>query len=194
MNKINRRKIIRTGKWRRQYKQPWKAPRHQGLTRVRGFPEVGLSTTYIHRLRQRHGTDILHFTFHLTSCHLKKARNWREWPTSVQTRSGLCALSDLKHCRCLVCRQRKVACDRRKPRCGLCEKNNFDCEYKPRDHRPGLRAGYVTLLESRVGKEQSAANGSVIQVHSWLGSHLPRAIGEENERCCRSLVSGFIPK
>ncbi|KAJ5098886.1 hypothetical protein N7532_005887 [Penicillium argentinense] len=51
---------------------------------------------------------------------------------------------------CLVCRHRKVACDRRRPRCGLCDKNGFECEYKARDHRPGLRAGYVSQLEKRV--------------------------------------------
>lgn len=52
--------------------------------------------------------------------------------------------------RCLVCRQRKVACDRRRPRCALCSKNGFDCEYQSRQHRPGLRAGYVSRLESQL--------------------------------------------
>nr|L7WMF9.1 RecName: Full=Notoamide biosynthesis cluster transcriptional coactivator notQ'; AltName: Full=Notoamide biosynthesis cluster protein Q' [Aspergillus versicolor]AGC83588.1 transcription factor [Aspergillus versicolor] len=51
---------------------------------------------------------------------------------------------------CLVCRHRKVACDRGRPQCGLCRKNGFDCEYKTREHRPGLRAGYVSQLEKRV--------------------------------------------
>ncbi|KAL4868237.1 hypothetical protein BDV12DRAFT_197459 [Aspergillus spectabilis] len=51
---------------------------------------------------------------------------------------------------CVVCRSRKVACDRRRPKCGMCEKNGFDCQYKPREHQPGLRAGYVSKLESRL--------------------------------------------
>ncbi|KAJ6028846.1 hypothetical protein N7540_004422 [Penicillium herquei] len=53
---------------------------------------------------------------------------------------------------CLVCRYRKVACDRQRPKCGLCEKNEFDCQYRARENRPGLRAGYVSQLEKRVGK------------------------------------------
>ncbi|KAM5349016.1 hypothetical protein ACJ41O_008839 [Fusarium nematophilum] len=55
---------------------------------------------------------------------------------------------------CLVCRQRKVACDRQRPRCGLCSKNDFDCQYKSRQHRPGLRAGYVSRLERQLGDVQ----------------------------------------
>ncbi|KAJ5618228.1 hypothetical protein N7528_006871 [Penicillium herquei] len=51
---------------------------------------------------------------------------------------------------CLVCRHRKVACDRQRPKCGLCEKNKFDCQYRAREHKPGLRAGYVSQLEKRV--------------------------------------------
>ncbi|KAJ3546939.1 hypothetical protein NM208_g1750 [Fusarium decemcellulare] len=51
---------------------------------------------------------------------------------------------------CLLCRQRKVACDRQRPRCGLCSKNGFDCQYKPRQQRPGLRAGYVSRLERQL--------------------------------------------
>ncbi|EXM18674.1 hypothetical protein V3481_014262 [Fusarium oxysporum f. sp. vasinfectum] len=53
---------------------------------------------------------------------------------------------------CLVCRQRKVACDRQRPRCGLCSRNDFDCQYKARQHRPGLRAGYVASLESQLSQ------------------------------------------
>ncbi|OJJ42112.1 hypothetical protein ASPZODRAFT_77635, partial [Penicilliopsis zonata CBS 506.65] len=53
---------------------------------------------------------------------------------------------------CLVCRQRKVACNRRRPKCGLCAKNNLECQYVSRDRRPGLRAGFVSLLEQRLGE------------------------------------------
>lgn len=52
--------------------------------------------------------------------------------------------------RCVVCRQRKVACNRQRPRCGLCVKYDFECEYKGRQQRPGLRAGYVSRLEEQL--------------------------------------------
>lgn len=54
--------------------------------------------------------------------------------------------------RCLTCRQRKVACDRGRPQCGLCSRNGFECEYKSRQHRPGVRAGYVSRLEEQLRK------------------------------------------
>ncbi|ORY64476.1 uncharacterized protein BCR38DRAFT_215738 [Pseudomassariella vexata] len=53
---------------------------------------------------------------------------------------------------CLLCRRRKVACDRRRPKCGLCSRNDFDCTYTARERRPGLRAGYVSQLEERIGR------------------------------------------
>ena len=52
---------------------------------------------------------------------------------------------------CLLCRHRKAKCDRRKPRCGLCIKNDMDCEYVVMQKKRGLRAGYVSELERRLG-------------------------------------------
>ena len=51
---------------------------------------------------------------------------------------------------CELCKARKVKCDRGKPGCGWCVKNNKLCEYKERK-KPGLRAGYGRELESRLG-------------------------------------------
>lgn len=53
--------------------------------------------------------------------------------------------------RCSLCRHRKARCDRRKPRCGLCIKNDMDCEYVVTQKKRGLRAGYVSELERRLG-------------------------------------------
>ncbi|KAL1870963.1 hypothetical protein Plec18167_007270 [Paecilomyces lecythidis] len=50
---------------------------------------------------------------------------------------------------CTTCRSRKVACDRRKPSCGFCIKNQFECEYAA-TRRPGLRAGYIAKLDRRI--------------------------------------------
>lgn len=52
--------------------------------------------------------------------------------------------------RCLLCRQRKVACDRQQPSCGFCLKNNAQCQYVVNQKRPGLRAGFVSQLEQRI--------------------------------------------
>lgn len=51
---------------------------------------------------------------------------------------------------CSLCRHRKARCDRRKPRCGLCIKNDMDCEYVVTQKKRGLRAGYVSELERRL--------------------------------------------
>jgi len=52
---------------------------------------------------------------------------------------------------CELCKARKVKCDRGKPNCGWCVKNNKSCEYKERK-KPGLRAGYGRELEARLGQ------------------------------------------
>ncbi|KAI9929456.1 hypothetical protein MW887_000928 [Aspergillus wentii] len=75
---------------------------------------------------------------------------------------------------CLVCRHRKVACDRRRPQCGLCVKNNFDCQYKAREYRPGLRAGYVSELDKRLGqleRRMNALEGQALHEPSEHASH-----------------------
>lgn len=51
---------------------------------------------------------------------------------------------------CTTCRSRKVACDRRKPKCGFCTSNQFECEYAAA-RRPGVRAGYISKLDRRLG-------------------------------------------
>lgn len=51
---------------------------------------------------------------------------------------------------CSLCRHRKARCDRQKPRCGLCIKNDMDCEYVVTQKKRGLRAGYVSELERRL--------------------------------------------
>lgn len=52
---------------------------------------------------------------------------------------------------CVLCRQRKTRCDRKLPRCGFCVKAKVDCQYVGHPKKRGLRAGYVTELESRIG-------------------------------------------
>lgn len=53
---------------------------------------------------------------------------------------------------CALCRQRKTRCDRKLPKCSFCIKAKVECSYLPRPKKRGLRAGYVTELESRIGK------------------------------------------
>lgn len=52
---------------------------------------------------------------------------------------------------CLLCKTRKVKCDRTLPSCGWCTRNSASCEYKERK-KPGLRAGYGRELEKRLDK------------------------------------------
>lgn len=53
---------------------------------------------------------------------------------------------------CFLCRQRKTKCDRTLPNCGFCIKAKVDCQYVPKPRKRGLRAGYVSQLENRIGK------------------------------------------
>lgn len=53
---------------------------------------------------------------------------------------------------CRLCRQRKTKCDRNLPKCSFCIKAKVVCQYVPEPRKRGLRAGYVTELESRIGK------------------------------------------
>ncbi|PVH93907.1 hypothetical protein DM02DRAFT_573723 [Periconia macrospinosa] len=53
---------------------------------------------------------------------------------------------------CLLCRQRKIRCNRRLPKCLNCSKADVDCKYTVVKEKPGLRAGYVSKLEARLGK------------------------------------------
>lgn len=52
---------------------------------------------------------------------------------------------------CHLCRQRKTKCDRTLPRCGFCVKAKVNCKYVANPKKRGLRAGYVSQLESRLG-------------------------------------------
>jgi hypothetical protein len=47
---------------------------------------------------------------------------------------------------CETCKQRKVKCDRGRPSCGWCLKNNQPCEYRERK-KPGLRAVHISLRQ-----------------------------------------------
>ncbi|EME78984.1 uncharacterized protein MYCFIDRAFT_79880 [Pseudocercospora fijiensis CIRAD86] len=66
--------------------------------------------------------------------------------------------------RCNACRQRKTACDGAQPRCGLCLRSQFQCEYTARSRAPGLRAGYVSQLEQRIEQLE----GRLAQVEARL--------------------------
>ncbi|KAI8676433.1 C6 transcription factor [Fusarium sp. Ph1] len=72
---------------------------------------------------------------------------------------------------CLVCRSRKVACDRQRPRCGLCAKHDFECQYKSRQYRLGLKAGYVSQLERQLEDVQNRLNK--IETHLEKSSPMP---------------------
>ncbi|KAK4942171.1 hypothetical protein LTR10_018063 [Elasticomyces elasticus] len=51
---------------------------------------------------------------------------------------------------CHLCRQRKTKCDRILPKCGFCVKAQVNCKYVAKPNKRGLRAGYVSQLESRL--------------------------------------------
>ncbi|EXJ57844.1 uncharacterized protein A1O5_12402 [Cladophialophora psammophila CBS 110553] len=53
--------------------------------------------------------------------------------------------------RCHLCRQRKTKCDRRLPHCSFCVKAKVRCQYVTKTKKRGLRAGYVSQLENRIG-------------------------------------------
>lgn len=52
---------------------------------------------------------------------------------------------------CLPCRSRKVRCDRRQPRCLVCERGDYPCSYVSKPQSPGLASE-----SSRITKPKSA--------------------------------------
>jgi hypothetical protein len=68
---------------------------------------------------------------------------------------------------CEACKARKVKCDRARPACGWCARNDHVCEYKER-RKPGLRAGYGRELESRLDKLESQLAEQARQLASHL--------------------------
>ncbi|EXJ92054.1 hypothetical protein A1O3_00604 [Capronia epimyces CBS 606.96] len=71
---------------------------------------------------------------------------------------------------CEACKQRKVKCDRARPSCGWCSRNDHPCEYKERK-KPGLRAGYGRELEGRLDRLESLLQEQGRQ----LAAHLAEA-------------------
>jgi len=61
---------------------------------------------------------------------------------------------------CYLCRQRKTKCDRNLPRCGYCIKAKVNCQYVAQPRKRGLRAGYVSELEARLGTSSLAVSFS----------------------------------
>lgn len=59
---------------------------------------------------------------------------------------------------CFLCRQRKTKCDRTLPSCGFCVKAKVECQYVPKPKKRGLRAGYVSELESRIDNLENELN------------------------------------
>ncbi|KAF2271170.1 hypothetical protein CC78DRAFT_13213 [Lojkania enalia] len=53
---------------------------------------------------------------------------------------------------CILCRQRKIRCNRKLPKCESCTRAEVDCQYIRVKNKPGLRAGYVSELEERLAK------------------------------------------
>ncbi|KAF2476285.1 uncharacterized protein BDR25DRAFT_64879 [Lindgomyces ingoldianus] len=53
---------------------------------------------------------------------------------------------------CFLCRQRKIRCNRRLPKCESCSRTGVECQYSKIEikNKPGLRAGYVSELEERL--------------------------------------------
>ncbi len=60
---------------------------------------------------------------------------------------------------CFLCRQRKTKCDRTLPSCGFCLKAKVECQYVPKPKKRGLRAGYVSELESRIEHLENELQG-----------------------------------
>ncbi|KAJ5797805.1 uncharacterized protein N7503_007101 [Penicillium pulvis] len=50
---------------------------------------------------------------------------------------------------CEECRRRKLRCDRRQPKCGLCESSGVECQITARPPR-GPKRGYLKVLQDRI--------------------------------------------
>ncbi|KAI1460659.1 hypothetical protein F4805DRAFT_371255 [Annulohypoxylon moriforme] len=66
---------------------------------------------------------------------------------------------------CVSCRNRKLKCDRVKPRCKRCEKANLECVFPESRRRPAFKRRNVKELEARLAQvevllKEAAQNGS----------------------------------
>ncbi|KAI1378342.1 hypothetical protein F4677DRAFT_392255 [Hypoxylon crocopeplum] len=52
---------------------------------------------------------------------------------------------------CVACRNRKLKCDRTKPRCNRCEKAKIECNYPESRRKPAFKRRNVKELEARLG-------------------------------------------
>ncbi|KAL1304261.1 hypothetical protein AAFC00_000674 [Neodothiora populina] len=81
---------------------------------------------------------------------------------------------------CELCKTRKVRCDRGKPSCGWCVRNEQICEYKERK-KPGLRAGYGRELEARLEKLEGVLEAQQ-QMLQQVASALPGLLNQQPQQ------------
>lgn len=95
---------------------------------------------------------------------------------------------------CILCRQRKIKCDRQLPKCGFCSTHNLDCEYVTATRKPGLRAGYVSGLERRIGilERQFAEFKDRHCPTSQGGTDQSPQVFEQDRRNSSSTASSYI--
>ncbi|KAF2731017.1 hypothetical protein EJ04DRAFT_554997 [Polyplosphaeria fusca] len=111
---------------------------------------------------------------------------------------------------CLLCRQRKIKCNRRLPKCESCFRASVPCEYIKIKHKPGLRAGYVSELEERLSKLEQEVRmlksdrppaATTVEVSSAPGSNssgqstrdAPDSVARVSPRSLRCSPSDFDP-
>ena len=88
---------------------------------------------------------------------------------------------------CFLCRQRKTKCDRKLPKCTFCIKAKVECQYVPKPKKRGLRAGYVSELESRL--ERLEGEVSTLKQERTLASfHTPTS-----QHSIATDVPGLLP-
>ncbi|KAF2241666.1 hypothetical protein BU26DRAFT_524829 [Trematosphaeria pertusa] len=112
---------------------------------------------------------------------------------------------------CLLCRQRKIRCNRKLPKCESCTRAAVECQYIAVRNRPGLRAGYVSELEERLAKlerevqllkaDRPVGPASMVDVNSVATSSssdhsiqdAPASIAHISPRSARCSPSDFDP-
>ena len=118
--------------------------------------------------------NISHFSFPFimpaSSFHHSSTRD----PTGLITSPSLSGFSR-PITSCLLCRSRKVKCDRRQPLCLVCERGNYACSYVSRPQSLGLASG-----SSRITKPSNApkiSSSTLAQISPGL-QHIGNSIAQ----------------
>lgn len=95
---------------------------------------------------------------------------------------------------CLSCRNRKVKCDRRTPRCSVCERGDYSCSYVSKPQSPALASESTRITKpSSAPRISSSTLARITPGLQRLGSFIAQANIYETSEHSPSPLNSFTP-